>query len=495
MPPEDTQAFVPDYGFQDQSPVPVAVPLIVDLDHTLCRTDTMHEALIGLVASRPRIIASLPFWLASGKKAFKTALADRKIIDPDQLPYDADVIALIEAARAEGRNVALISASEQRQVSAIASHLGLFDEAMGTGSDDAPDNLSGQAKADYLVRRFGAQGFDYIGDSAADVPVWAAARKAYGIRVASSTERQANAQGIRLQRVGDGWSELPALLRACRPHQWAKNLLVLLPVLIAHDPSHLPAALLAMVCFSLTASATYIINDLVDLPLDRAHPRKKHRPFAAGDASARSGVMLAAGLLTVSGLVAAILLPAAFLWTLPIYLFAASAYSFLLKRKMMVDVVALASLYTLRVVAGCTATGIALSPWLLVFSMFLFLSLATIKRQAEVQEMVTRATDKTAGHVLMAGDLPILQAMSVAAAQSAVLVLALYSQDPHVQASFGSPNLLLLICPVLFVWLGRMQMLTRRGHMPDDPIVFTIKDRLGLICVALMLLIFTLAVR
>jgi 4-hydroxybenzoate polyprenyltransferase len=495
MSAEDTQAFVPDYGLQDQRPAPVAVPLIVDLDHTLCRTDTMHEALIGLVASSPRAIASLPSWLASGKKTFKTELADRKIIDPDQLPYDADVIALIETARAEGRKVALISASEQRQVSAIASHLGLFDEAVGTGSDDVPDNLSGTAKADYLVQRFGAKGFDYIGDSAADVPVWAAARKAYGIRVAPATERQAEAKGIRLKRVGDGQSELPALLRACRPHQWAKNLLVLLPVLTAHDLAHLPAALLAMVCFSLTASAIYIINDLVDLPSDRAHPRKKHRPFAAGDASARSGVMLAVGLLTVSGLVAAVLLPAAFFWTLLIYLIATSAYSFLLKRKMMVDVVALASLYTLRIVAGSAATGIVLSPWLLVFSMFLFFSLATIKRQAELEDMVTRGADKTAGRNMMAGDLPILQAMSVGAAQAAVLVFALYSQDPQVQASFGTPNLLLLICPVLFFWLGRMQMLTRRGHMSDDPIVFTIKDRVGLICGALMLLIFILAVR
>ena len=358
-----------------------------------------------------------------------------------------------------------------------------------------PDPKSGNAKADYLVRRFGAKGFDYIGDSAADVPVWAAARKAYGIRVAPATERQAEAQGIRLQRVGDGRSELPALLRACRPHQWAKNLLVLLPVLTAHDLAHLPAALLAMVCFSLTASAIYIINDLVDLPSDRAHPRKKHRPFAAGDASARSGVMLAVGLLTVSGLVAAVLLPAAFFWTLLIYLIATSAYSFLLKRKMMVDVVALASLYTLRIVAGSAATGIVLSPWLLVFSMFLFFSLATIKRQAELEDMVTRGADKTAGRNMMAGDLPILQAMSVGAAQAAVLVFALYSQDPQVQASFGTPNLLLLICPVLFFWLGRMQMLTRRGHMSDDPIVFTIKDRVGLICGALMLLIFILAVR
>lgn len=479
-----------------EPPLPqTAIPLIVDLDRTLCRSDTMHEALIGLVASRPVWIFRLPSWLSSGKKGFKHALADQRTVDPAQLPYDQDVVNLIETARAEGRQVALISASDHRQVSAVADHLALFDEAVGTGASGVPDNLSGQAKADYLVGRFGEKGFDYVGDSAADLAVWAVARQAYGIRVSAGTAKKAQAQGTRLLALGEAVPELPALLRACRPHQWAKNLLVLLPVLTAHDLRHLPAALLGMLCFSLAASAIYIVNDLADLPSDRAHPRKRFRPFAAGMASAKNGLILACGLLAVSGLAALLFLPVAFFWTLLVYLVVTSAYSFSLKRKMMVDVVALAALYTLRIVAGSAATGIVLSPWLLVFSMFLFFALATIKRQAELEDMLVRGSDKTAGRNMMVGDLPILQAMSIGAAQAAVLVFALYSQDPQVQENFSKPDMLLLICPVLFFWLGRMQLLTRRGHMTDDPIVFTFRDRVGLICGALMLAIFVIAGR
>lgn len=491
----DTQACPPVHGFQQHTAAEGSVPLIVDLDRTLCRSDTMHEALIGLLASRPTVIVSLPSWLSSGKKGFKQALADEKTVDPALLPYDDDVLALIETARAEGRPVALISASDQRQVAAVADHLKLFDEAVGTGSAGVAGNLSGQTKADYLVSRFGAKGFDYIGDSTADIPVWAVARQAYGIRISPKTEKKARAEGTSLLTLGDGASELPALLRACRPHQWAKNLLVLLPVLTAHDLTQLPAALLGLLCFSLAASAIYIINDLVDLPSDRQHPRKRSRPFASGRASAKGGLILAGGLLAASALAAVLLLPTMFFWTLIAYLVATSAYSFSLKRKMMVDVLALAALYTLRIVAGSAATGIVLSPWLLVFSMFLFFALATIKRQAELEDMLVRGSEKTAGRNMVVGDLPILQAMSIGAAQAAVLVFALYSQDPQVQESFRSPDLLLLICPVLFFWLGRMQLLTRRGHMTDDPIVFTFRDRVGLVCGVLMLTIFILAVQ
>lgn len=489
------QGCPPDHGFQRPCITGEAIPLIVDLDRSLCRSDTMHEALIGLLASNPSAILSLPSWLSSGKKAFKQALAGRKIIDPSLLPYDEDVLRLIEHARSEGRHVALISASDQRQVSAVADHLGLFDEAVGTGAEGVPGNLSGQAKADYLISRFGPKGFDYIGDSAADIPVWSAARLAYGIRVSPGTQKKVHAQGTSLLTNRENPSEHRALLRSCRPHQWAKNLLILLPVLTAHDLSHLPAALLAILCFSLAASAIYIINDLVDLPSDRQHPRKRFRPFASGNASAKSGILLAIGLLIISMFSAAFLLPAAFFWTLITYLVATTAYSFSLKRKMMIDVLALAALYTLRIVAGSAATGIVLSEWLLVFSMFLFFALATIKRQAELEDMLVRGSEKTAGRNMMVGDLPILQAMSIGASQAAVLVFALYSRDPQVQESFGSPDLLLLICPVLFFWLGRMQLLTRRGHMTDDPIVFTFRDRVGLVCGALMLAIFILAVR
>lgn len=473
---------------------PDAVPLIVDLDGTLCRTDTLHEGVLGLLAQNPATALRLPLWLREGRAGFKRQVADRHLIDAASLPYDADVLDLIRAARAKGRPVALISAADHRQVEAVAQHLGLFDLALGTGSPIVGGNLRGEAKARFLIENFGEGGFDYVGDSRTDLPVWACARRAYGVRAGGALRRQAGAQGSALTAVGaeGGWP-VRALIRACRPHQWAKNVLILLPVLTAQELGLLGPALLAMLCFSLAASAIYILNDLVDLPSDRAHPRKRARPFASGAANARQGLIVAAGLLFVSLVTAAALLPGAFLGVLATYLVATSLYSLWLKRKMVADVLGLAALYTLRIVAGAAATGIVLSPWLLVFSMFLFFSLATIKRQTELEDMARRGTESTAGRNMLIGDLPILQAMSIGAAQMAVLVFALYSQDAEVQTHFGRPDLLLLICPVLFFWLGRMQMLTRRGHMTDDPIVFTIRDKVSLVSGLVMLAIFVLA--
>ncbi|MFC0199744.1 UbiA family prenyltransferase [Paracoccus rhizosphaerae] len=469
----------------------VKVPLVIDMDGTLCRSDTLHEGMLSLIAHRPAALLQLPLWLAEGKAAFKGKVADRSVLDPALLPYDRDVLELIAQTRTEGRKVALVSAADHRQVKAVAAHLGLFDLVTSTGSSGVDGNLRGKAKADFLIGQFGAQGFDYLGDSATDLPVWKEARRAFGVRLSPGLQRRATAMGIDLVKVGDagGWP-MPALIKACRPHQWAKNLLILLPVLASQDLAGLPAALLAILCFSLTASAIYIVNDLLDLPSDRMHPRKRNRPFASGSANAVQGLTVAAGLLAVSIVPAALVLPVAFLWILLLYLVTTTLYSLTLKRKMMADVIGLAALYTLRIVAGSMATGIVLSPWLLVFSMFLFFALATIKRQAELEDLVLRGKTATVGRNLMVVDLPIYQAMSIAAAQAAVLVFALYSQDGEVQQQFGSPDLLLLICPVLMVWIGRMQLMTRRGFMTDDPIVFTLRDRVSLVCGVLMMAIF-----
>ncbi|MGN0933161.1 UbiA family prenyltransferase [Falsigemmobacter intermedius] len=469
-------------------------PLVVDLDGTLSLSDTLHEGVLGLVAREPSALAQLPFWLARGKVGLKQQVADRALSDPAQLPYNGDVLEAIARAREGGRQVALVSAADHRQVEAVAAHLGLFDLAVGTGSPGAAGNLRGEAKAAFLVEKFGAGGFDYIGDSATDLPVWKAARRAFGVRISPGLQRLAAREGIDLHLIGGaGGLPLRALVRACRPHQWAKNLLILLPVLAAQQVAGLPAALLAMLCFSLTASAIYILNDLLDLPADRAHPRKKNRPFAAGAASALQGAGVSAGLLAASFLMAAVFLPLPFLWVLLLYLVLTTLYSLSLKRRMMVDVIGLAALYTLRIVAGSAATGIVLSPWLLVFSMFLFFALATIKRQAELEDLALRGKTSTEGRNLMTGDLPVYQAMSIAAAQAAVLVFALYSQDDQVQQQFAHPDLLLLICVILMLWIGRMQLMTRRGFMTDDPIVFTLRDRVGLICGLLMLAIFLVA--
>jgi 4-hydroxybenzoate polyprenyltransferase/phosphoserine phosphatase len=471
------------------------VPLVVDLDGTLCRSDTFHEALAGLAATRPGVLLRAPAHLRAGKAALKRHVAGQLVVAPESLPYDPQVLDLVAAARAAGRPVALVSAADHRQVEAVAAHLGGFDLAVGTGSAAAgPENLSGAQKARFLRDLYGARGFDYIGDSRADIPVWAAARRAFAVRPSAGLRRAAGAAGITLEAVGAAeGSGLRALVQALRPHQWAKNLLVLLPVLAAQDASALGAALLAMLCFSLTASGVYLVNDLADLPADRAHPRKRFRPFAAGRLAIAQGVAAAAAVFAAGILLALLLLPAAFSATLLVYVVATFAYSFWLKRKMMVDIIGLAGLYTLRIIGGATATGIVLSPWLLVFSMFLFFSLATIKRQSELIDAERRGAAPTPGRNLQAVDLGVLQGMAIASGQAAVLVFALYAQDDLVAARHARPELLLLVCPVLFFWLSRIQILTRRGFMTDDPLVFTMRDRVSLASGAIMVAVFVLS--
>lgn len=275
-----------------------------------------------------------------------------------------------------------------------------------------------------------------------------------------------------------------ALLKAMRPHQWAKNFLILLPILAAHDFSALGPALAAMAAFCLIASSVYIVNDIVDIPSDRAHPRKCKRPFASGQAQISHGIILASLLAILAFGVAIVFTPPLFIVTLIAYVLSTIAYSLWLKRKLLVDVIALAGLYTVRILAGSAATGIHLSPWLLAFSMFLFFSLAAIKRQAELVDQERTGRAATPGRAYFTDDLPVIRVMALASGQAAVMVLALYLNSPAVSDLYGAPQLMWLVCPILFYWLGRMAVMTHRGHMDDDPIVFAFRDGISLLCLA-----------
>lgn len=454
--------------------------LVVDLDGTLCRTDTLHETLIALLARRPGQLPGLVAALFSGKAAFKRRLAAAHVTPGHALPYDESVLELVRQARAEGRRTALVSASDQAQVDAVAAHLGLFDEAFGTGGTAEGTNLGGRSKAAFLTARYGEKGFDYVGDAAVDLPVWAAARQAITAgagpalrRAAEDANGGAHGAALHLDR-GPGPSRARAMMKALRPHQWSKNVLVFLPMLAAHDLSGLPAALAAFVAFCLTASSVYLVNDLVDLEADRAHPRKRARPFAAGTLPVAWGVALAPLLVLAAVAIALIWTPPAFLAALLAYYVVTFAYSFWLKRKALVDVLTLAGLYTARIVAGAAATAVALSPWMLGFSMFLFLALAAVKRQAELAQQ--DPGKKAAGRGYETSDLPLLREMALASGFAAVVVFALYISSEDVLRLYPTPEALWLICPLLLYWIGRMVLMTHRGHMTDDPIVFAARD-------------------
>lgn len=459
-----------------------AVLLVADLDGTLCRTDTLHEALLALVSRNPALLLRLPGWLALGKAGFKSRVADEQVIGGDELPLNDDVLNELRAARTAGRRTALVTASDQRQADAVAAATGLFDEVHGTTGDR---NLKGDEKAKFLIERFGAGGYDYMGDSRADLPVWASARQAITVGADGALRRAAERVNASVRHISSPSSRWRNMLYAARPHQWSKNLLLFVPLLAAHDLGSFGEVFIGFLAFCMTASAVYIINDLIDLPSDRAHPRKRKRPFAAGTLTATTGLLMSGGLLAGAAVFGVLTGSPLFLGTLALYLTATFAYSLWLKRKLLVDVLTLAGLYTIRIIAGAAAAGIVLSPWLLGFSMFMFLALAAVKRQAELMDQLVTGRGN-AGRAYLVEDLPILRGITLASGHAAVMVMALYISSDAVQALYARPEILWLVCPLLLYWILRMVMTTHRGRMTDDPIVFAARDRISLIVVALV---------
>ena len=462
-----------------------APPLVVDLDGTLIRSDLLVESFLSLAGADPAAALRTLGALRGGKAAFKAAVADAARVDVTTLPFDDDVLALVREARAAGRETHLASASDARYVRAVAAHLGLFDGAEGS---HAGRNLSGEAKAELLAARFGERGFDYVGDAPVDAAVWRRARTAYAVAPSARLLSRLARQGVALApvgvRAGGGTvGGARALLKAMRPHQWLKNLLVFAPLAAGHDfsPATLAAALAAFVAFSLTASSVYLLNDLLDLRSDRAHARKRLRPFASGRAPLLHGLMLAPVLLAAAALIAAFL-PWRFGATLAGYYALTLVYSLALKRVMTVDVVTLACLYGARLVGGGYATDVSLSPWLEALAVFLFLSLALVKRAGELADRAAAGEGDPAGRGYRLTDLPVVESMAAASGYTAVLVLALYFNSPAVDALYRAPHRLWLICVVVLYWVSRMLMKAHRAEMHDDPLVFAVRDRASQVC-------------
>ena len=455
-------------------------PLVVDLDGTLIRSDLLVESYLSLLGADPRAAVAALGALRDGKAAFKARIADAATVDVATLPFDEDVLALVRAARAAGRETHLASASDHRYVEAVAAHLGLFDGA--EGSRDGR-NLSGREKADMLAGRFGERGFDYVGDAAVDAAVWSRARTAYAVAPSARLKRRLAREDLTVQPVGASRGAARALLKAMRPHQWLKNLLVFAPLAAGHDFALLAGvrALAAFVAFSLVASSVYLLNDLLDLRSDREHARKRLRPFASGRAPLLPGALLAPVLLLAGAAVSAFL-PWRFGAALAGYYVLTLAYSFQLKRVMTVDVIALACLYGARLVAGGYATDTPLSPWLEALAVFLFLSLALVKRAGELADRIASGRGDPAGRGYRLGDLPMVEGMAAAAGYVAVLVLALYFNSAAVGALYAKPHRLWLICVVVLYWVSRMLMKAHRGEMHDDPLVFATRDPASQVC-------------
>lgn len=479
----------------DPDPVSdAAIPLCVDLDGTLVRTDLLHESALGLLRGSPVDFMRLPGKLVGGRSAVKHWIADRVRLEVAHLPYRAEVLALIDEARAAGRPIVLATAAAPQIAQAVADHLGVFDRVV---SSDATTNLSARAKAARLVELFGAGGFDYVGDSRADLPVWEQARRVIVVSRSDRLRRRATGQRQGVHVISDLEAKPAAWARALRPHQWLKNLLILVPLFAAQrigDADALRATILAFVGFCAAASFGYIVNDLLDLAADRQHARKRHRPFASGVLSVTDGIWLGIVLIAVAA-TTAVFLPPIFAVVMLLYLATTLAYSIRLKQQVVLDVALLAGLYTLRIIAGAAATGIKPSFWLLAYSMFIFLSLAVVKRYTELRAMTGASDAPLAGRGYAASDLPVLVGIGTGSGLISVLVLALYLDTPTVATLYREPEWLWLVPPVMLYWVTRLWMKTHRGEIHHDPVVFAARDRQSLAIAVLLAVIFVAAAR
>ncbi len=468
------------------------VPLVVDVDGTLVRGDLLHEAALQFVARHPLQVWRLVTWLARGKARLKHELASR--IDPgtDSVPLRDETLAVIDAARSQGRPVVLASASHRRWVEPIAARI---DGAEVLASDDRV-NLAGHAKASALIDRFGEGGFDYVGDHRVDMPVWAAARRALLVSHDNGLERKVRQRFPDAELIARDRPALRQHLRALRMHQWAKNLLVFLPLIAGHgilDPAAALATLAAFIAFCTAASSAYIVNDLLDLPGDRDHPRKRFRPFAAGLLSPARGLVLATTLMVGAFAIGA-LLPWRFVLVLGSYVALTLAYSLVLKRRLLIDIIVLGGLYTIRVFGGVAAMQQPQSPWLLMFSLFLFLSLAAVKRCSEL--VARREAGKSAplGRGYRLVDLQVLFPLAAASGYAAVLVVTLYLSSPEVVELYSHPSRMWLICPLLLYWISRVLVIAGRNELHDDPVIFALTDRTSWLTGVLIAFIITLSI-
>jgi len=467
-------------------------PLCVDLDGTLVKSDTLADSLLLLVRGQPLQAVLSPLWLKGGRAAFKAEVASRVTLDVDHLPWNHRLLEYLAGQHAMGRKLYLATGADARVAKRIADHLGLFEEVLAS---DGETNHTGNHKLASLQERFREQGFDYVGNARPDAPVLAESGEAMVANPTRSLRAQIRSRKIPVShkfedRAGAGKS----FLRAIRLHQWAKNVLIFVPLLLAHA-LRLPQVLntlLAFLCFSLCASATYIVNDLLDIEADRRHPKKRHRPFAAGDLSAGTGVAIVV-LFLAAAFTGAAFLPRAFLGWLLIYLATTLAYSLRLKRVVLVDVLLLSGLYTLRLLAGAGAAGVGISPWFAAFAIFLFLSLAIVKRFSELQNIRARGGSLSNGRGYLLSDIEQLRSFGTMSGMAAVVIFALYINGGDIMGLYRHPARMWLIMPLLLLWIFRVWLLASRGELDEDPVIFAVTDRMSLLIGLAIALIAALA--
>jgi len=471
------------------------IPLLVDLDGAILATDTLFETTILFLKKSPFIFFMLFIWLLKGKHVLKEELSKRTHLNVETLPYRQDVIDYLEQQSKQGRKIILCTGSWVGIGQRVANQFAFISDVIATNHDG---NLTGRAKAKIAKEMWGERLFDYMGNEKKDLQIWKIARRA--IVVGNEHLARAAKDVTELEKVFPLEPlSLRIWLKAIRIHQWTKNFLIFVPLLTSHSifkPEAVISALIAYFSFCTVASASYLLNDFLDLESDRVHSTKKHRPLAAGIMSIPQGIHTGIVLLSVGIILAILYLNVYFLFVLLGYLTLTVLYSFVLKRLQTADVISLASLFTLRIIAGAVAIGVVLSFWLLCFSMFLFLSLAMVKRVSElihVEKQSGSESQKVTGRDYLTADIVVLQSLGGASGFMSVLVFALYINSEQVVKMYSSPEFLWLVVPVVGYWVMRIWITAARGQMDDDPVSFAIQDKQSWLTTAVLFLIFALA--
>lgn len=455
-----------------------AIPLIVDLDGSLIKTDILHESIIKLFYTKPWLVLMLPIWLISGKAYLKEKLNSAVEFDIPTLPWNQDLIDFLQEEHSRGREIILCTGSWHTIARDIAEHFHFISSHYGTNTKK---NLTGTHKAHLLLDKYGEGNFDYVGNSPTDFKVWQHCNRA--TIVSNSKKFCKKVSNFSLiektipSRKKNVWK---LLLKQIRVHQWVKNALIFVPLITSHQISNtslLIDTLLAFIAFGFCASATYIINDLSDLESDRKNSTKRFRPLASGDLSIPTGIAISIIMMLIS-ITIAIQLSEWFIWSLLTYILITLSYSFKLKRLQSLDITVLAGLYTLRIIAGAAAINVLPSFWLLAFSMFIFLCLALIKRLSEIINNKARYTEQTklSGRGYYISDLQVLLSLATASGMLSILVFAMYINSPETLSLYQEPYVLWLLCPLLTYWITRIIIMASRGHVDEDPILFAIKD-------------------
>ncbi len=468
-------------------------PLAVDLDGTLLRTDLLLESLLSLLRRSPLSLFLLPFWLLKGRAHLKREIARRGCLDVTLLPYRNDLLERLRVEHEKGRSLVLATASDEQLAQQVANHLRIFNSVLAS---DGSTNLTGERKRECLVSQFGEKGFDYAGNETRDLAVWSSARKAIVVslnqHLVQAVEKVTPVEFV-FEEPRPSFGEY---FNALRPQQWMKNILIFVPIFAAHSFIELPLlgeAFLAFLAFCCCASAGYVFNDLFDLAADRHHPKKRLRPFASGRLTLWYGFAMVP-VLTVLGCTLALLVSRLFLAIALVYFATTFTYSLYLKKIVLLDVLVLASIYTFRIFAGAEAVGIRPSGWLLGFSMFVFTSLAFVKRYGELVVMRSVDGEHATARSYELSDAELLATKGTASGYAAVLMLALYISSGAAKALYGRHELMWLLCPLLLYWLGYIWLVAHRGKMRDDPLIFALRDRTSRILILLMLGVALLAV-